>query len=325
MNGTIRREVRGSAPDTAENLGALRAPRSASLDAIGVFVQVAEAASFRQAAEALGVPRSTVSRKVAELEAQLGARLLRRTTRSVTLTDAGSAYLRACRPALGALGEAARAISHGALEARGRLRVTAAGAFGERFLGAIVEEYLRENPRVEVEVLLTDRYVDLVQEGFDVAFRAGVVGDPSLVARELARSSLRCVASKSYLERRGTPRRPADLAEHECIVYAPLAARGRWTFRTRGRTVHVPVHGRLVVNSLPLALDAAVRGLGVTRVPSALANEAIASGAVVELLSAHAPPATPLYLLYPSGTQTTARVHGFLAIVKKHLTMSGGV
>jgi DNA-binding transcriptional LysR family regulator len=205
-----------------------------SLDAIGVFVQVAEAASFRHAAEALGVPRSTVSRKVAELEAQLGARLLRRTTRSVALTEAGRAYLRACQPALGALGEAARTISHGALEARGRLRVTASGAFGERFLGAIVEEYLRENPRVEIEVLLTDRYVDLVQEGFDVAFRAGAVGDPSLVARELARGSLRCVASAGYLERRGTPRRPAELVEHDCIVYAPLAARGRWRFAPAG-------------------------------------------------------------------------------------------
>lgn len=293
-----------------------------NLDAIRVFVQVAEVASFRRAAEALGVPRSTVSRKVAELEAQLGARLLKRTTRSVTLTDAGGAYLRACQPALGALGAAAQAISRGALEARGRLRVTASVSFGDRYLGAIIEAYLRENPQVEVEVLLADRYVDLVQEGFDLAFRAGAVGDPSLVARELARSSLCCVASAAYLQRRGTPRRPALLAEHDCIVYPPLADRARWTFRTRGHTVHVAVRGRLVVNSLPLALDAAVRGLGITRVPSVLAGEAIASGAVVELLAAHAPPSAPFYLLYPVGTQTTPRVQAFLAMARRLLTLT---
>ena len=292
-----------------------------ALDGIAIFVAVAETASFRGAAEALGVPRSTVSRKVAELERALGARLLLRSTRRVSLTEAGAAYLRACQPALGALGEAATVIRAGALEARGRLRITASVTFGERLLGPVIDEYLRENPHVEVDVMLADRQVDVLQEGFDFAFRAGAVGDSSLVARELARGPILCVASPGYLEGRPRPRRPADLARHDCIIYPLLTPQGRWSFRTRGRTVHVPVSGRLVVNSLPLALEAATRGRGIARVPSALVGKEIATGAVVELLKAHVAPASPLFLVYPVGSHTVPHRRAFLEVVVRRLVI----
>jgi DNA-binding transcriptional LysR family regulator len=285
-----------------------------SLDSIAVFARVAEDASFRGAATELGIPPSTVSRKVAELESQLGVRLLRRTTRRVALTDAGRAYLSACQAPLGALAEAGRAVRDAGVEARGRLRVTASVTFGERYLGPMLDVYMRDHPRVEVEVLLTDRYVDLVEEGFDVAFRAGGVGDPSLVARALGSGVLRCVASPAYLAGRPTPRKPQDLAEHACVVYPPLAPSGRWTFRSRGRAVHVPARGRLVVHSLPLAFEAACRGMGITRVPEPLAHDALAAGELVELLGAFRPLPSPFLLVYPSGARVTPRLRAFIEI-----------
>ena len=285
-----------------------------SLDAIAIFARVAEDASFRGAAAELGIPPSTVSRKVAELEAQLGVRLLRRTTRRVALTDAGRAYLRACQAPLGALAEAGRAVRDAGVEARGRLRVTASVTFGERYLGPMLEAYMREHPRVEVEVLLTDRYVDLVEEGFDVAFRAGNVGDPSLVARELGSGVLRCVASPAYLSARPAPRKPQDLTDHDCVVYPPLAPSGRWTFRSRGRAVHVPARGRLVAHSLPLAFEAARRGMGVTRVPEPLAHDAPAAGELVEVLGAYRPPPSPFLLVYPSRGHVTPRLRAFIDV-----------
>jgi DNA-binding transcriptional LysR family regulator len=288
------------------------------LGAVAVFVRVAETASFRGAADALGIPRSTVSRRVADLERHLGTRLLKRTTRSVALTDAGAAYLRSCQPALGALDEAARAVSSRSLEARGRLRVTAAVTFGERFLGPVIEEYLRSNPHVELDVLLADRHVDIVQEGVDLAFR-GSVGDESLVARELGRGQERCYASPAYLEQRKRPRRPADLHEHDCIVYAPLAPGGRWSFRVKDRTVHTSVRGRLVVNSLPLSVDAAVRGGGIARLPAALAAEEVQRGALVEVLAPYAQPARPFFIVYPAGVHTPPRVRAFIDVAIKHL------
>lgn len=293
------------------------------LDGVAVFVRVAETQSFRGAADLLGLPRSTVSRRVAELEARLGTRLLKRTTRQVSLTDAGAAYLRACQPALSALDEAAKSISSSALEARGRLRLTAAVSFGERFLGPVIEAYLRAHPHVEVDVLLTDRHVDIVQEGIDLAFRAGGVVDESLVARPIAHGQVRCFASPSYLEERKRPRQPKDLEHHDCIVYPPLAPGGRWTFRKDDRTLRVNARGRLVTNSLPLTLDAALRGLGVARLPGALALDDVRRGALVEVLGSYAPPSSPFFIVYPSGPHTPPRVRAFIELTAKHLKFPG--
>lgn len=293
-----------------------------SLDAIAVFARVAETQSFRRAAETLGVPRSTVSRRIAELEKQLGTRLLRRTTRSVQLTDEGAAYLRACEPALGALDEAARSIQKGVVEAGGRLRVTAPVSFGERSLGPIIHHFIQTNARMELEILLADRQVDLLQEGFDVGFRSGV-GDTSLVAKELGRGTLRCVATRAYLAEHGTPKRPSDLADqgHECILYPPLAPHNRWRFRAGSRTVHVAVHGRVVANSLPLCLDLACRGLGIARVPYPLVADELAKGTVIELLPRFIPPPSVFHLVYASHDRTTPRLRAFLEAVSEKLSL----
>jgi len=289
-----------------------------AVGAVELFVRVAELRSFRGAADALGVPRSTVSRQISELERALGTRLLQRTTHRVELTSAGKTYLRACSPALGTILEAGRALSTSSEETAGRLRVTAPVTLGERFLGDVVAECLARHPQMSIELVLTDRQVNLVEEKFDLGFRAGTK-DTSLVAHELGRAQLRCFAAREYLRDRGTPRTPRDLLRHDCILFTPLAPRGRWTFRSRGRTVEVPVRGRLVVNSIPLALDAAMRGLGIVRVPGALVVGGLAAKQLVEVLDTYAPPPRPAYAVHPSGGRVAPAARVFLEIAKRHL------
>jgi DNA-binding transcriptional LysR family regulator len=293
------------------------------IGAVELFVRVAELRSFRRAADALRVPRSTVSRRIAELESALGTRLLRRTTRQVELTSAGKTYLRTCGPALGTILEAGRALSASSEETAGRLRVTAPVTLGEGLFGDVVAECLARHPEMTIEVVLTDRQVELVEERFDLAFRSGSVKDTSLVAHELGRAQPRCFASRDYLRDRGTPRTPRDLLRHDCILFTPLAPRGRWTFRSRGRTVEVPVRGRLVVNSIPLALDAAIRGLGIVRVPGALAVEGLSAKQLVEVLDTYAPLPRPAYAVHPSGGRVTPAARVFLEIAKRHLERRG--
>jgi DNA-binding transcriptional LysR family regulator len=293
--------------------------RTIEIGAVELFVRVAELRSFRGAADALGVPRSTVSRRIGELERALDTRLLLRTTRRVELTSAGKTYLRACGPALTAILEAGRALSTSAEETAGRLRVTAPVTLGERILGDVVAECLARHPQMRIELVLTDRQVELVAEKFDLAFRSGTVKDTSLVAHELGRAQARCFATREYLRDRGTPRTPPDLLRHDCIIFTPLAPRGRWTFLSRGRTVEVPVQGRLVVNSIPLALDAAMRGLGIVRVPGALAADGLAAKQLVEVLDAYAPPPRPAYAVHPSGGRVAPAARVFLEIAKRHL------
>ncbi len=291
--------------------------------AVELFVRVAELRSFRGAADALGMPRSTVSRRISELERALGTRLLQRTTRRVELTSAGKTYQRACSPALETILEAGRALSTSSEETAGRLRVTAPVTLGERLLGDVVAECLARHPRMSIELVLTDRPVELVAEKFDLGFRSGTLKDTSVVAHELGRAQPRCFAAREYLRDRGTPRTPRDLLRHDCILFTPLAPRGRWTFRSRGRTVEVPVRGRLVVNSIPLALDAAMRGLGIVRVPGALGVEGLAAKQLVEVLDTYAPPPRPAYAVHPSGGRVAPAARVFLEIAKRHLERQG--
>jgi DNA-binding transcriptional LysR family regulator len=294
------------------------------IGSVELFVRVAELRSFRAAGEALNVPRSTVSRRVAELESALGTRLFHRTTRHVELTSAGKTYLRACGPALGTIVEAGRALATNAEVTAGRLRVTAAVTLAETLLGDVIGECLARHPQMQLELVLTDRHVDLVAEKFDLAFRSGTLKDTSVVARELFRGDLRCFASREYLRDRGTPRTPRDLRRHECILFTPFAPGGRWNFHSRGRALEIPVHGRLIVNSLPLALDAAARGLGIARLPGALVGEGVAAHRLVEVLDAYAPPARALYAVYPSGGRVSEGARAFLEIAKRHLERLGG-
>jgi DNA-binding transcriptional LysR family regulator len=289
------------------------------IGAVEIFVRVAELRSFRAAGEALGVPRSSVSRRVAELESALGTRLFHRTTRHVELTSAGRTYFRACGPALGTIAEAGRALATRSEDAAGRLRVTAPVTLAETALSEVVAECLARHPQIRLELVLTDRHVDLVEEKFDLAFRSGMLRDTSVVAHELGRAQLRCFASREYLRDHGTPVAPRDLGRHDCILFTPFAPRGRWVFRSRGRAMEVTVRGRLVVNSIPLAIDAAARGLGIARLPGAVIIERLAANQLVEVLDAYAPPARRFYAVHASGGRVSPAARAFLGIAKRHL------
>lgn len=279
-----------------------------TLNGMRAFTRVVEEGSFTAAARALGLPKSTVSRHVAALEDRLGVRLLHRTTRSLRPTDVGQAYFERASAILADVEEAEQAVTHVQSTPRGRLRVTAGVSFGTGYLGTIIAGFLAAYPEVEVEVVLTDRYVDLIGEGFDVALRAGQLDDSSLIARRLGSASLVVVGSPAYLADRGTPTAPSQLRQHECIRFALSRSGGSWAFKGES----VPVTGRLTLDNGELILDAAKRGLGLARLPTFICGEAIRSGDLVAVLEGSIPQSGGVYAVYPHNRHLSAKVRAFV-------------
>jgi DNA-binding transcriptional LysR family regulator len=294
------------------------------LNAALVLVRVVHAGSFRSAARALAMPKSTVSRKVAELEEQLGVQLLQRTTRSLALTDAGAAFVEEAEGAIARLEAAEAAVTELHAEPRGKLRVTSTIPLGQQFLAPIVADFLKAYPAVEVMMHLTDRTVDLVSERFDVAVRAGELPDSSLVGTLLGLSHQRIVASADYLERHGTPSRPSDLASHACLRFAKAgtAVRSTWPFRQGKRIVEVPVSGRLVSDDFVVLRTAAEKGHGVARLPNAIAHASLRKGKLVSVLDAFAPPPTPLHLLHVGVGRMPSRTRAFIDFTRPRLVQA---
>lgn len=291
------------------------------LNAAQVLLRVVQAGSFRGAARALGMPKSTVSRKVAELEARLGARLLLRTTRSLAPTDAGAAFVEEAEGAIARLEAAEAAVAELQRAPRGRLRVTTTVPLGQAFLAPLVAEFLDAYPGVEVMLHLTDRSVDLVAERFDVALRAGALPDSNLVARLVGGGAHRVVASAAYLARHGTPERPAELTAHHCLRFTKMgnAVRTTWPFGKGKRAMEVAVAGRFVSDDFAALRLAAERGLGIARLPGLVVHEAIRAGRLVSLLDAHAPPPTPLHMVHVGGRHLPPRTRAFLDFVEPRL------
>ncbi len=289
------------------------------LNAVTAFVAVVEQRTFRGAARSLGVPKSTVSRRVALLEEQLGAQLLQRTTRTVTLTDVGEAFHARATLALSTLSDAARDVQQSEAAPRGVLRLTAPLSFAENYLGDIVAEFLRGNPDVRVTLDLTDRYVDLVAEGYDLALRAGELADSTLKAKRLGAGAFALVASRKYLAARGTPKTPQDLERHDCIVYAPTERGARWPLLSGRRVMPLPVRPRVAVNSFLLARRLAVAGLGIARLPARFSSELEAKGQLVRVLDGYAPPPSPLHAVFPPGPRLAPRVRAFVDLLMVRL------
>lgn len=292
------------------------------LNAVTAFVAVVEHRSFRAAARSLNVPKSTVSRRVALLEEQLGVQLLQRTTRTVTLTDIGEAFHQRCSQALGTITDAAREVQQSEASPRGVLRMTAPVTFAEHFLGDILTEFMTENPDVRVTLDLTDRYVDLVAEGYDLALRAGPLADSSLKARLLGTNPIVMVASPKYLARHGTPQSPADLLDHDCIVYANHERSAKWPLLVKRKVTAMPVRARVAVNSFMLARDFAVAGLGIARMPGGFSADFEADGSLVRVLSEFEPPLSPLHAVFPPGPHLAPRVRAFVDLLASRLDTS---
>lgn len=287
-----------------------------NLDDLLLFTRVVDVGSFTAAGRSLGLPTSTVSRRVARLEDRLGVQLLQRTTRKLNLTDAGRTYYDCGLRVSNDLEEAERAIAELQATPRGRLRATAPLELGP--VTALVLDFLRAFPEVEVELELTNRHVDLVEEGFDVAVRAGNLPDSSLIAHKLADNELGLFASEAYVERRGAPRTPEEIREHDCIVFPPLAPNSTWSLRSNGKIVRVPLRGRLTVNHLIAAKDAAMGGLGIALIPTQFCVVELAAGQLQQLLPKACPPAGSIWLMVPSRRHLPARVRAFVDFLKNN-------
>lgn len=292
------------------------------LNGIRLFVQVVESGTFREAARVLGVPKSTVSLRVSQLEDRLGERLLERTTRQLRLSDAGAAYYRSAQAALEILREAGRAVNDRKAAPSGRLCVTTTIEGGQFTFAHIFAEYVRRYPDVRLEVLLADRQVDLIDEGIDVAIRWGSLPDSGFVAHRLRiAGSLRCYASPSYLRKHGTPRVPRELSRHACLVMTGKAAPLVWPFHDGSRSLSIQVVPRATANSFVVIGEFAKAGLGIARMPSSLAQPAVASGTLREVLGPFVPnDGGPLHAIYPSARHLSTKVRALLALLDEHAT-----
>ena len=284
------------------------------LNAVQTFAKVVELGSFREAARRLGLPKSTVSRRVADLEERLGTRLLERTTRSMRLTDLGATYLQRIAPAIDAMVDAERSLEELQAEPRGTRRLSVPVSFGHLFLGDILAGFLAAHPKVHVVAELSDRVVDLVDERFDVAIRAGELPDSSLVARKIGHGPLATFASPSYLAARGTPKRPEALADHDCLVFG-TTPKTTWMFGIGRKRIAVKVSGRLEVNSFHTLCTLAAAGHGIARMAEYLGAEEVRRGRLVTILDRFAPPPVPLHLVYPSSRSISASLRAFVEFV----------
>lgn len=270
--------------------------------AMEVFARVAQAGSFTRAAAALGLSRSAASDQVAELERHLGVRLLNRTTRRVGLTPEGEAFLERALQVLALVEEAEAEASAGAASPRGLLRVNAPVSFGQRHLAPALGAFLERHPAIDVELTLTDRSVDLIEEGYDLALRIGPLPDSSLRARRIAPIRTLLCAAPSYLAKAGTPQRPEDLARHHCLRFLPPENRGAWFAAVPGGGhVLVPSSSRFATNNVELLLAATLAGHGIAHLPSFVAGDALREGRLVMVLPDHPMVRLDLHALYPPG------------------------
>jgi len=280
--------------------------------AIRAFVQVVEYESFVRAAERLGLSTTAVSRQVAELEDHLQTRLLQRTTRRLSLTETGRTFHERCVQILAELGEAEREVGREVSEPRGTIRLTTSVNFGTHQVTPAIALFLARHSHVKFDVSLSDRIVDIIEEGFDLAIRIGGTGGQNLVARKLGETQFIACASPDYVTRHGAPATPEDLARHNCLTYE-YALRDVWTFRdTAGRERTVRVAGSLNSNNGDLNAAAAVQGVGIALEPDFIVDSELKSGKLVPVLESFHAPASPIYAVYPSRRFLPAKVRAFV-------------
>jgi DNA-binding transcriptional LysR family regulator len=294
------------------------------LNAAHLFVEVVQQGSFTNAAKVLGLPKSTLSRRIGDLETRLGARLLQRTTRKLSLTDLGAAYFERVNRIVSELGEAEAAVLDAQNTPRGVLRVTAPPDLGMVILPKALPEFTVLYPEVHVVLDLSGRRVDLIQEGFDVALRAGHLVDSSLIAKSIATSSMAIYASPEYLEARGTPQRLEELASHDCLVFGTTPDR-KWHFERNGRTHEVSVTGRIAAQDFGYLRFATLAGGGVALLPNMLVGPDVHHGRLVQLLSDFTHAQDTLYVVYPSRNFLPAKTRAFVDFITERMGVWEGM
>lgn len=287
------------------------------LKQIESFAAVATKGSLTAAAKAEGVAPAVIGRRIDALEARLGVKLLLRTTRRITLTHEGSAFLDDCQRLLIDLANAEASVSAGGVKASGYLRVTAPAGFGRRHVAPMTPRFLAQHPDVHISLNLSDRVVDIVNEGFDCAVRVGDLPDSSLVSVRLADNRRRCVAAPAYLKRAGTPQTPAELTRHECLSLSSDASQTRgWAFSIDGQVTHLRPHGRLDCNDGQVLRDWCLQGLGIAWRSTWEVEADIAAGRLVSLLDEFAAPASGIYAVFPQRKHLPLRVRLWIDFLK---------
>lgn len=290
------------------------------LTSMATFVKVVNLGSFAAAAAQLTMSPQMVAKHVGYLEARLSTRLLNRTTRRQSLTEIGKTYYERCKVVLSEADWADAAGDNATGTPRGRLRINAPVSFGTHTLTPLVARYLRQYPEVEIELIFNDRYVDLIEEGFEAVFRIGRLVDSSLAARALRPFRLVACASPAYLQERGIPREPADLHAHVCLGYVgSRAGSSDWRFLRDGQKIDVQLHSQLQVNNAAALLSGALEGFGITFIAEDLARSSIATGALVRVLPDFDTPSRPMHLLFHADRRMTTKLRSFVDMVTHEL------
>ncbi|MDX5373276.1 MAG: LysR family transcriptional regulator [Pseudomonadaceae bacterium] len=288
------------------------------LDDALIFTRVVECHSFTQAAQSLGMQKSTVSRRIALLEERLGVRLLNRTTRKLRLTEVGQAYYERCRQIMLDFAEAEQAVMQLQQAPSGLLRISAPIEFGQLFLGRVLGEFMRQYPQISAEVELTSRDVDPLEEGVDIAIQVGQPRDSTLIARKLFESRRRLCASPAYLAQHGTPRTVQELAGHRAL-HLPVDSPRHWPLLGE----NIACQRVLACNNITLAREAALAGAGIAALPVMISEAAVQDGELIELLPEARLPTGELYAVYPSRRFQAMKVKAFLDFLMASLPQAG--
>ncbi|MBX2803355.1 MAG: LysR family transcriptional regulator [Myxococcales bacterium] len=291
------------------------------LNAVAIFVSVVETGSFVDAARVTKLSKSTVARRIDELESSLGVRLLQRSTRTSQLTEAGRSFYERCRRIVDDIDDAVSSVTTHQREPKGLLRFSASVLLGERFLSELLVEYLRRYPDVELDLHLAARRMDLIADGFDLVLRVGRLESSSHIVRRLAPAPSYVCASPAYLQQHGTPEHPDDLRQHAGILFSPDRVPPIWVLDAPGeRTASIPMRGRLMVNSHPVAMEACEAGLGLAELPAMVCCDALRTGRLVRVLPEWQNDTRWLHALYPSRRHIPAALRTFLDFLVASLT-----
>lgn len=290
-----------------------------SVDLVDVlaFVRVVETGAFARAAERMGISKSILSRRVARLEEQLGAKLLTRTAQGAQPTDIGQAYFERASNILVELDAAQEIVAEQATQVAGPIRLSAPLSFGTQYLAPALAEFAKANPRVELDISLEDKTVDLVGGGYDLAVRIGTLPDSALVARRIAPVRSAVLGSPDYLDARGRPERPADLARHDLLLYANAASARQWRFKVGGKWEYVRGATRMRADNGEVLKEAACAGLGLVILPTFIASPAIQSGKLEVVLLDYPLEESGLHVVMPPGRATTARVRALVDFLSR--------
>lgn len=281
-----------------------------NLNDVRLFLRVVETNSFTAAAETLGIQKSTISRRIGQLEDELGVRLLQRTTRKLKLTNEGQELFERCRPLIDELEQLPDLVSANHSEPKGRLRITMPPEMGIFLMNDLIADFMQRYPKVQLELELSTRVVDLIEEGVDLALRVGQLNDSSLIARKVASITSGIYASPEYLKANGTPKTPADLVHHSSL--GRMSNNETWHFTNWQNGSPVTITPRLKANNLSFMLDMALKGLGIARLPRAFCRAEVEKGMLTQILSEYELPGTEVHALYPSRRHLNPKVRLFI-------------